>query len=198
MVHRHVVASDERGRPVDVNRGNLALHEQRLDGSADVLQIEQPVRRKPLTKTRIREAEVFTSASFHYSSRTPKWNRVAQPRKLSGLYRPATRDRTGRNGCWQWKQPVERGSRAFPVPSGESPLGTGQWPVPPTGMAAAISEFRFPGNMTHVILPPAVAVAYLPRDHQCIINQYNLPGRLFCFEPFAQIVPCAHKTVEIC
>ena len=36
-----------------------------------------------------------------------------------------------------------KSSRAFPVPSGESPLGTGQWPVPPTGMAAATSEFGF-------------------------------------------------------
>ena len=37
---------------------------------------------------------------------------------------------------------VGKSSGAFPVPSGESPLGTGQWPVPPAGMATAISEFR--------------------------------------------------------
>ena len=34
-----------------------------------------------------------------------------------------------------------RSSRAFPIPSGGSPLGTGQWPVLPTGMATATSEF---------------------------------------------------------
>ena len=32
-------------------------------------------------------------------------------------------------------------STVFPIPSGESLLGTGQWPVLPAGMATAISEF---------------------------------------------------------
>ena len=35
---------------------------------------------------------------------------------------------------------VEKSSEASSVPSGESPLGTGRWPVLPAGMATAISE----------------------------------------------------------
>jgi hypothetical protein len=33
-------------------------------------------------------------------------------------------------------------SHAFPIPSGGSPLGTGQWPVPPIGVAIACFGIR--------------------------------------------------------
>jgi hypothetical protein len=40
------------------------------------------------------------------------------------------------------KTDVQKNLAALPIPSGGSPLGTGQWPVPPSGAAAATSEFR--------------------------------------------------------
>jgi|ERR1019366_7256925 hypothetical protein len=49
----------------------------------------------------------------------------------------------GRDRTLALKTDARKSSSAFLVPSGGSPLGTGQWPVLPAEMAAAVSESGF-------------------------------------------------------
>jgi hypothetical protein len=57
------------------------------------------------------------------------------------LFRPATgrTEQTGHGN--ENSRPKKFG--CLPIPSGGSPLGTGQWPVPPNGITTAVSDFEF-------------------------------------------------------
>jgi len=67
------------------------------------------------------------AASFQSSAVPRQW--AAQPRKHSGLYRWATRP-VEREREFKWERALA-GFKRLSIPSGESPDGTGQWPVPP-------------------------------------------------------------------
>ena len=78
---------------------------------------------------------------------------------------------------------------AFPVPSGGSPLGTGQWPVLPTKMATATSEsgiknlFLLPALLAGLGLMPAARVTA-----QTFTTLYNFGGNFNPHNPEGGLV----------